>query len=165
MYNAQVYTGKEADKQEEDLAHRVVMDLVQPILFTGASIYMDNFYTSVHLLRDLHSRGLNASGTIHSNRKGLPTSLLPKTVKLQRGQFCCAQKDHLSFCTWVDTRAMLILSNFHDVNDRDTVSRKREHGTKENVVMPKMLRQSGEHERCGCYGSKCGILSVGPQVP
>ena len=88
----QVYTGKEAGQQEKGLSYRVVMDLMRPMFGSGLQVYMDNYYTSVDLLVDLLARGINACGTIRSNRKGLPEQFRPKNIRLQRGEARTAQK-------------------------------------------------------------------------
>ena len=36
---------------------------------------MDNYYTSPQLLTDLHQQGTYGTGTVASNRKGLPKQL------------------------------------------------------------------------------------------
>ena len=69
--NMQVYTGKVEGHQEKRLAHRVCMDLLQPVLGTNLRVYMDNLYTSVGLLADLRVRGIMACGTVRANWKGL----------------------------------------------------------------------------------------------
>ena len=64
----------------QGLTYRMCTDLLAPVLDTGMHVYMDNLDTSVNLLNDLRIRGIMACGTVHTNRKGLPAALLPKTV-------------------------------------------------------------------------------------
>ena len=82
LSRCQIYTGKEGGRQENGLSHRVVMDLVRYLSGSHATIFMDNFYTSVKLLQDLLAIGLHGCGTVRANRKGLPMTLLPKIIKL-----------------------------------------------------------------------------------
>ena len=81
LSRCQIYTGKEGGRQENGLSHRVVMDLVRYLSGSHATIFMDNFYTSVKLLQDMLAIGLHGCDTVRANRKGLPTTLLPKNIK------------------------------------------------------------------------------------
>ncbi|GFO39553.1 PiggyBac transposable element-derived protein 4 [Plakobranchus ocellatus] len=104
MNSFQIYSGKEAD-QEQGLAHRVVKDLLVPYHHTNIRVTMDNFYTSVPLLRDLPLSGICAAGTV------LPKDFLPKAVRLEKHQFHVAQAVQLM--THMDTKAVCVLSNHH----------------------------------------------------
>lgn len=55
----------------ERTAYRVVMDLCSHMFGSNLTVYMDNYYTSPELLRDLHLRGIMACGTVRSNHKRL----------------------------------------------------------------------------------------------
>ena len=66
MSHCQIYTGKEGGRQEHGLSHRVVMDLVRHLSGSHATIFMDNFYTSVKLLQDLMAKGLLGCGTVRA---------------------------------------------------------------------------------------------------
>ena len=76
----QVYTGK-AEHCEHGLAYRVVMEMMEELLDEGRVVYVDNFYTSPTLFRDLYARGMYASGTVRSNRKHFPAARLDEGVK------------------------------------------------------------------------------------
>ena len=134
----QVYTGREQG-QELGLAHRVVKDLVAPYHHTNIRVYMDNFYTSEPLLRDLASLGIAACGTVRLNRKHLPSELLPKKLKLEKHEFRTAQADNLTFGVWQDTKAVHVLSNFHDPADLGTVNRRAGHHVQRPVDVPMVL--------------------------
>ena len=112
-------------KAEKDLAHRIVMDLAKDYFGSNLTIYMDNFYTGVPLMVDLKNRGVQACGTVRANRKGLPKSKdLTKQAGMNRHQFKVAQQDDLTFCIWQDTKAVMVLSNFHDPTAFGSVRRK-----------------------------------------
>jgi len=73
-------------------------------------------------------------GTVRTNRKGLP-----KQLKLNKHEFKVAQKDELTFCVWQDTKAVCVLSNFHDPESQGTVNRRSGMNIQRPVVVPKML--------------------------
>lgn len=114
LHKFQVYTGKENNTQEKGLSHRVVTDLLGHLQIKNIRVYFDNFYTGTELLTTLLAPGVYACGTVRSNRKGLQTDLMPKKLNLQKHLFRIAQKDDLTFCTWMDTKPVLMLSNFHN---------------------------------------------------
>ena len=144
LHKFQVYCGKE-EGQEKGLTHRVVTDLVGHLQNTNICVYMDNFYTSAPLLQELLMRGINACGTVRSNRKGLPVNLLPKNNRLQKHQYSLAQKDDLSFCAWMDTKPVLVMSNFHDPTSTGYVKRRSGHDIQQRVEVPKMLSDYQDH--------------------
>ena len=48
-----VYTGRSADRTDYGLSHDVVMELIQPLVFQGYEVYLDNFYSSPELFDHL----------------------------------------------------------------------------------------------------------------
>ena len=74
--NFTIYRGKEGESLSGNgLGHDVVMNLSSPFLNQGYRIYMDNFYTSPQLLKDLYENKTYATGTMASNRRGFPVKL------------------------------------------------------------------------------------------
>ena len=138
-WNLQVYTGRVAGQQEHGLPYRVVTQLTEDLQGSYMKIMMDNFYTGVELLEALRARGLLACGTVRANRRGLPVDLLPRNVNLHRGEFRVAQKDDLMCSVWMDTRAVLILSNYHHPAARGSVERRNQQGVRGPVPVPKAL--------------------------
>ena len=68
----QIYPGKESQRYRR-LADRVVTNLVIPrFRNNNYVVYMDNFLTSIALLKELFENGILAGGTYRSNRTGLP---------------------------------------------------------------------------------------------
>ena len=144
LHRFQVYTGKEAG-QEKGLTHRVVTELMEPFRNANIRVYMDNFYTSVPLYRELLMHRIYACGTVRSNRKELPTDLLPKAIKLNKHEYRVAQQNDLTFCTWMDTKPVLVLSNHHDPQQTGHVNRRTGQPQQQQVEVPKMLQDYQKH--------------------
>nr|XP_055075546.1 piggyBac transposable element-derived protein 4-like [Misgurnus anguillicaudatus] len=123
-----VYEGKSATDQctENGLSYNAVMQLVnEKALGSGYKLYVDNFYTSPTLFRDLLSKKIYACGTIRPNRKGFPkTSLNKMPKKASRGTIHWIRDNKLLFVEWKDTREVLVASTFHKAFDGDTVQRR-----------------------------------------
>ena len=66
-----VYIGKAAGREvgANGLAYDAVMKLMDPFFDQGYHLYVDNFYTSDTLFKDLFARGVAATGTIIENRR------------------------------------------------------------------------------------------------
>jgi len=80
----QVYTGKETQAVlEEGLGYRVATTSLHGFENKEHVIFMDNFYSSVHLYDRLRLQKVSACGTVCVNRKGLPREI--KTLKMKRG--------------------------------------------------------------------------------
>jgi len=78
VLNFQVYTGSETKAKEKGLSHHVVMELMELYFFKKHCLFVDNFYTSVELLRDLMDKDTYCVGTARSNRKYFPIDLIPE---------------------------------------------------------------------------------------
>lgn len=140
LYSFQVYTGRDANRGPEvGLAHNVVRNLTVPLQNTNAELFMDNYYTSTDLLLELKRNGIQACGTIRSNRRGLPDALRPKNVVLQKHQSLVAQKGTLVCSVWKDTKPVLTLSNYHDPTEMGRVTRKGQGRDRQQVNAPQML--------------------------
>lgn len=96
-------THEEDQRHEEGITYSLVMRLLREteLLYQGYHIGLDNYFTSPKLFLDLFQRRTLATGTVRSNRKGLPKQLLK--AKLNSGEvserrkgplLCVAYKDH-----------------------------------------------------------------------
>jgi hypothetical protein len=139
MFNFQVYTGKDEGQQERGLSFRVVAELCSSILWTCATVFFDNFYTGVEILKYLYSRGVYACGTIRANRKGLPVEILPKRLKLKKHECRLGQFDELTFLAWQDTKPVCFLSNFHCPTEMGQVNRRGEDRLRHPVDVPTIV--------------------------
>lgn len=58
------------DNREVGVAQGVVMDLVEPLLDNGRTVYVDNGYNSVSLTHALNARSTHLIGTLRRKRRG-----------------------------------------------------------------------------------------------
>ena len=98
--NFEIYKGAhyEADRGEENVTHNLVMRLLQEarLLFCGHHVGMDNYFSSPKLFLELFQANTKATGTVRSNRKGLPKAILKKTlannttIERRKGPLLCS---------------------------------------------------------------------------
>jgi hypothetical protein len=122
VWNFSIYCGKSQvvrDEQpvargEPKLAHNVVLDLARAIEGRGHVIAMDNFFTSVGLFRDLLSRTIYATGTMRSNRIGVPLVLRNTKEYRKKEQGWMDWRMHesrsMASVVWKDKKPVLLLS-------------------------------------------------------
>ncbi|KAL4132575.1 hypothetical protein QTP88_009699 [Uroleucon formosanum] len=60
---------------------KIVMELTEDYLDKGRTMYTDNWYTSVTLANQLLNRSTNLVGTLRSNRKFNPVSVVKAKLK------------------------------------------------------------------------------------
>ena len=79
-YNFDVYTGKrdKTAKTSFGLAYDVVFRLMSTLFGQGYKLFVDNFYSSVQLCKDLLKHQTTLCGTILTNRRGIPKSFKSK---------------------------------------------------------------------------------------
>lgn len=123
--NFSVYRGKEGEiLSANGLGHDVVMKLSGPFLDQGYRIYMDNYYTSPQLLKDLYEKKTYATGTMASNRKGFPEEIkgiVAEYNKKPRGSGIYMRDKAVVYTVWKDTKCVTVGSNQHAGHADDTV--------------------------------------------
>lgn len=138
LFNFEVYLGKDGNavRQTLPLSTRVVLSLVEPIVNSGAHLYMDRFYTSRTLLYYLQQKSLYACGTVMVNR-GFPREIVPARPRdLNRGDSMWRQ-DHSTgvlASTWMDKKPIHTLSTIHMAEGEYTVTRHNNRG--EELIVP-----------------------------
>ena len=128
-YDFAIYLGKAAGvtTPEGGLAYNVVMDLVRRLANKEYNIFLDNFYTTIKLLKGLFLMGIGACGIILSNRRGFPTGL--KDIKQfdkrsKRGNFRFVRDGQVATVQWRDNKTISVASNFHLMNEAKKVFRR-----------------------------------------
>ena len=135
IYNFEVYTGKH-DVPENGLAYGVVFRLLNDLLESGRVLYCDNFYTSPHLFEDLYEHGIFASGTVRTNRKEFPSSLVQHRLARSESKFF--YHGALTAGKWVDKRDVYFLSTLHR-DEMEDVIRHGPGGVSETISKPKIV--------------------------
>ena len=82
-----VYTGKQEGTIQHGLGYKVVFDLLEDFKNQGYHIFIDNFYTSVQLLQDLHKLKTFVTGTMLINRKNSDSHFYESNVCLSNNMF------------------------------------------------------------------------------
>nr|CAH7746879.1 unnamed protein product [Callosobruchus chinensis] len=138
--NIRIYCGKEttqnADPNDPHTV-KVVMDLMQNVVGSGRSLYADNFYSSVVLVKKLQQQKTLYCGTLRSNRRGLPKDFVNRKIK--KNQVIGVHNGHgVKIIKWMDKRPILMISNKreHDITLHDTGRKTR---SSEVVLKPKCI--------------------------
>ena len=145
LYNFDIYTGKEEEKQGT-LGEYVVLQLISGIDLVKHRIFFDNFFTSISLLLHLKHKKVAATGTIRTNRKLFPEELLQKD-KLKRGEYKFCSARGISVVKWQDKRPVFVARNLYDPRETETVIRTQKDGSKQNVNCPKMVSEYNKFMR------------------
>ncbi|KAH9642821.1 hypothetical protein HF086_012315 [Spodoptera exigua] len=107
---------------------------MRPYLLKGHELYMDNYYNSVPLSEKLLDLKTHTCGTLRSNRKGNPTSLVKK--KLKKDEYIWLRKGKFYVSNWRDKRQVLMLTTL-DQPEMIKVTNKRG----QEVKRPKEIAQ------------------------
>ena len=116
LSRVRIYYGKETQLIDGPLPHtaKVVMSLVEPFHHQGYDLYIDRFYSSPLLATELVKVGVTVTGTVQSNRRGLPKDITAKR-KEPRGTVRAARSGDMLVLSWVDKRKVLMLSTKHSI--------------------------------------------------
>ncbi|XP_010867141.2 piggyBac transposable element-derived protein 4 isoform X1 [Esox lucius] len=108
------------------MAYDAVMSLMRPsFLGSGYHLYLDNFFSSPKLFKDLLVLKMGACGTMLEGRRGFPRSEENAlTKKSPRGSLRWMREGSLLFVKWKDTREVSTASTIHQAYGGDTVDRR-----------------------------------------
>ncbi|KAL0204036.1 hypothetical protein M9458_002054, partial [Cirrhinus mrigala] len=114
-----VYEGKSCASQNVGLSYESVMALVdENLLGSGYKLFVDKFYTSPTLFRDLLGKNIYACGPVWPNRTGFPKTTVSRLSKnASCGTMRWIRDDDLLF-------EVQMCSTFHKAYQGDTVQRK-----------------------------------------
>ena len=137
-----VYIGKDAASEtwENGLGYDVVMKLMQPYLGQGYYLYLDNFYTSTQLLKDLFSHATPSTGTVKLSRKGFPKCLLDAKAwarKGKRGDFRWIRHSPVLAMQWIDSKPVSMLTTLYSANEQVSCKRRtKQRGEYSELTLP-----------------------------
>lgn len=106
-----IYAGaRDREVAGEGHASKVVHKLMDGLTDSGRSLYMDNYYNSVGLTRDLLGKKTYVTGTLRANRKGNPSEVVQKNVS--KGEVVQQWSDDgINVAKWRDKRPVLTISS------------------------------------------------------
>lgn len=117
---ADIYTGK--NPGQPSTVSSIVEKLSKNYFHKGHTIYMDRFYTSTTLLKNLFQKKTLAVGTVQKNRKRMPTGLIHCHLNREEATY---RRDGCLLCVkWKDKRGVYLLSTKHDFQLVPTHDRK-----------------------------------------
>lgn len=161
-YNFKIYTGKDntvRPNQNFSVSEQVVLDLCSDLLEEGRVIFMDNWYSSPNLFRELLRKNTYAVGTVRSSRKNIPVDL--KTQKLKKGELTFRSTQNMLCLKWKDRKDVAMLSTIHEQPDFVEVVSQRERSKpnpksilKPNVVVDYNQSMCGvdkQDQRLSCF--------------
>ncbi|KAI4474221.1 hypothetical protein M0804_014960 [Polistes exclamans] len=115
IHNFNIYIGK--DKTATGSAGRnVVFNLLKEsqLLNKGYCLFIDNWYSSPKLFRDLYKRKTNVCGTVRINRKEMSRKL--KSHVLQQGEATIFTTKEMAAIKWKDKKDVVMLTTMHDLS-------------------------------------------------
>ena len=136
-----IYVGKKAGT-EVGLGESVVLEMTKSLIGTGCRIFMDNFFTSPHLLQLLHAHGLEGTGTVRKDRRGLPDTKPDREMKKGEIQSFQTTDKKLNFVKWIDTKPIHALSNSEESRGTLGTARRQKGSTEKALIdVPVMVKE------------------------
>lgn len=106
---------------------------------------MDNFYTSLDLLKSLRNQQIYATGTVRTNRLGFPKSLVTilksNNFRNSRGEFHFRQQDGMVATIWMDNAPVAFISSGIGADATAAVGRRQPDGDLKSVECPMVVIQ------------------------
>ena len=108
-----VYLGRDSHSATDDMTaiHATVRHLTSRFQDVEHKIFMDNFFSSPRLFRDLDRRKINSCQTLRPNRRDMPSDFGPNQLKLKRSDVRVRTRGGLTALVWKDRREVYMLTN------------------------------------------------------
>ena len=107
-----VYTGKTYEQASPNgIGYDVIRKLTDPYLHQGHHVYFDRFFSGLPIMEYLKDHGTYASGTIMTNRKGLPKALKKKKLAKGASAFYSKNNSNMLVTTWKDKKQVNLITS------------------------------------------------------
>ncbi|CAB3252784.1 unnamed protein product [Arctia plantaginis] len=117
LWRFEVHVVHDESPQDSPLSGVVpvlVLKLLNGLEHKGHTVWMDNFYNSPALVRELKVRGFDCVGTLRLNRQFVPTELTNLTKgALAVGQVCGCTSGNVDLVVWRDKNLVSLISTYH----------------------------------------------------
>jgi hypothetical protein len=147
-YHISPYGGRRsAVARKTPLGYSVVMQMVDVVdkasSLANHTIFMDNFFTSCDLLRELGDRNLRASGIIRSDRlRNIP--LKPDSQLKVRGDYHSLSDGRIRLIRLHDSKVVTLATNFDTVEPLHQTSRRSKAAPKAIYKIPHAFKTYNE---------------------
>lgn len=130
-YNFILYQGKSTEIDRNimsryGLGASIVLHLSQNTVSPGTRMYIDNFFTTYHLLQTLKRMSINTAGTARVNRFAKPPFMSEKDL-MRRGrgamQELTSSDNDIVLVRWFDNRPVTMASNFIGIGTTNVTKR------------------------------------------
>ena len=141
VLNIEIYQRKSDNIQETSKTSSLVLRLIQPYLSKGHHLFMDNFYNSIELSKELLRHKTHTTGTLRSNRKGNPKEVTSK--KLKKGEHIWRGRGQIYVSKWRDKRDVLSITTNHHPEMVEVTNKFGQKKNKLNDIAEYNLNMSG----------------------
>ena len=143
-----IYIGRAAGQEvsANGLGYDVVMRLMAPYFNLGYHLFVDNFYSTLILFKDLFEKGVLATGTILDSRRSFPDALRNSKEwgkGKERGCMHWVRDPPCLVLQWVDNRVVSMITTVDNANDHVHATRKVKNGgtwTEVRVQQPQIFK-------------------------
>lgn len=154
VYALEMYAGSEKQQNNNDLGvtANVVLRLCQNVpKHKNYKVYFDNYYTSIPLMTELSSHGIQSIGTVRRNR--IPDCKQPSEADMKKSErgasvqyITRTDETDIACVTWKDNKVVNVLSTFCDKEPTHQVKR-YDRKTKQNIMVncPDIIKQYNKH--------------------
>ncbi|XP_017572500.1 piggyBac transposable element-derived protein 4-like [Pygocentrus nattereri] len=150
-WNFLVHEGKCRSVSGKGLVYDSVMNLLPlDLLGTGYHLYVDSFYTTPALFRDLHKASIGACGAVCQTLQDFPKNKANDFSRdSKRGDVRWFRDKELLFMKWKDSRELRMCSTIHKASSADIVKRnvKEKDGSwvAKHMPVPTLIKDYNKH--------------------
>ena len=145
-----VYTGATGNPNDGlDLGYRVVMNLMRPYLSSNRHVLADNYFTSVHLAKDLLQEDTYLCGT---TRRTFPNTLAAIPLRSGESAKWTTDDNLVMLYKWHDKRDVYMIAN----SGEDVVKQTRRGNQFVDLPLPECVDRYNKLTRSYCGGCATG---------